>query len=182
MKPARAGGLHVMRHSTGIAIALIALTAPSGHAQEQQYTVQLGSGIVGRFIERDFDRGAHEITWCAVNPEQPCKIDGAEPVGNFFYVPVTELVGFVVNVGEERVSCDVSRMYDANLENLIRYSPEFVKAEPQGSGEYRILGVFGAEAGSYAVEWYLAGSGCKRLLLDPSEEAVFRMLDRLEPT
>jgi hypothetical protein len=171
-----------MRHSVKVLTSVGAALAAASTAslQSEVYSLPLDAGVTAVFTETAFIPEDHRIEWCQGNQRSPCRIDNEVPIGNFVFVPATQLQSLTLETPSGPVECDTSSIFDAFINRIVRRKPgESLRAERLGTDEFRVFGILSAEVSVFAVEWRVSKGECHRVVLDGDEAVVNSMFEAL---
>ncbi len=142
-----------MKRSFIILILLLIIITPTrifADLSDESFTIPLGKGMSLHMTVAQFSDKKHKITKCQILEWSGiCLVDDKPVFGTDWDLPRNQLVKATFKIGTNKISLDVSCMYNPWFDKPNPKDFKVTKAE----GGHVITGHFSDGAGSYEAEW-----------------------------
>lgn len=156
-----------MKITFAIFLTILAWNTQAQNVLQFDNDIELHISIV------EFETEKHDLDTCYFEEQSYfCKIDGNEWFGADMgmELPRYELKGIMVVHKDEKISLDVTQMFNPVFSTIISKRQFDVKLV---NGEIQIYGWFSDGAGTYCAKWLIQDDSSERTLLSKSEADCF---------
>lgn len=144
-------------------------TSWTAYSQNQKAIV-LNDSTTLLLVRTTFDPKGKDIVYWSDSDQALTSIDGHPIFGTDATMPRTQLTSATLHIGSQKISLDVSGMYDPWYDNT-EVEPTFVLNKFLGNPA-RLRGGLGIGAGHYYVEWTIVGGTSIRTILTSNRDFI----------